>query len=342
MNLPPVDKDEPLIDTTEAIQLRSKKTDRLQRKQQKKTKIAAAIPRPTNLLDLPTEILVEIFCYLRPSDVFKLSRGGRTLHRLIKHHADFIAQNIMNWRYPILTKCFPKPVPLEQVDPELHPALLAEKRQDMLNIHKKPYQHIKSPDQHEICTCLTCILAWNNLCLIVDLAHWQPNLHQRKPISMIPRGQSPQWNLDLVNDNAEVVRQAIESQLWYARILEQHLATTTKIIWRTHKHDTLKGDGPVFQLTAADISTETDAFMGREGPESFEFPYHRDNYYALGSYLPNRRFEKSTGVWHYYPSDQHLRDLEWVANYSSAKRHGSGGKRDEASKAEVDRERSCK
>jgi hypothetical protein len=318
----PAEDDEPLVDTTEAIQLHSKKTERLQRKQLRKSKDLATNRRPTNLLDLPTEIQLEILCHLRPSDIFRVSRSSQTLQHLIAHHNDFIAQNIIDCRYPILAKCFPKPVPLAQVDPKLHPVLLSEKRQAMLNIHKKPYQHIRAPDQNQTCTCLTCILAWNNLCLIVDLAHWQKDLNERKPIPMLPRGESPQWNTDLVDGNAAVVEQAIKSPLWYARILEHHLSTTTQTLTRQYKHT--KNSKPPFGLTARDVTSETDAFASREGPESFEFQYHRDNYYALTSYLPNRRFDKPSMTWLYYPADQHAKDLEWVRqNDKNEKNHSN-------------------
>ena len=49
--------------------------------------------------------------------------------------------------------------------------------------------------------------------------------------------------------------------------------------------------------------------MARSGPPNFEFPFHRDNYYTLGAYLPNRRWDE--GQWIYY-GDLHERDVAWA------------------------------
>jgi len=53
-------------------------------------------------------------------------------------------------------------------------------------------------------------------------------------------------------------------------------------------------------------------YLARKGPPSYEFPYHRDNYYNLEAYVPNRKWSHEEGCWKYYAATQHERDLEWV------------------------------
>ncbi|KAI9692814.1 MAG: hypothetical protein M1822_004808 [Bathelium mastoideum] len=303
------DSEDPLVDTTVALPLHSKRTQRVQRKLQRKIKKHAISDEPKVLLDLPSEILVDILGYLRPSNVFKLLRVNKALERLIKRNERAIAKDIVSRRYSVLIRCFPLPVPFDKVESDARPALLSDERQEILSIHRKPYQHIKPPDPRANCTCLTCILAWNNLCLLVDFARWQDNLDQREPIPMIPRGSNPEWNHDLVTASSIVVEKAMQSRLWYARIFEQHLDSTVRSIKRLctgGKQD------PPFQMSAEDAESQSDAFLNRKGPSSYEFPYHRDNYYMLKSYLPNRRWEKEERRWLYYPDSQHERDLEWI------------------------------
>ena len=303
------DSEGTLVDTTVPIPLRSRRTIRIEKKVRKKAKKHVASDEPKALLDLPSEILVEILGYLQPSDVFKTLRVNRALHSLIICNERAIVRNLIGRRYSVLARCFPLPLPFEKVDIDARAALLNEKRQELLNIHRKPYQHIKSPEPLVICTCLTCVLAWNNLCLLVDFAHWQNNLDQGEPIPMIPRGRNPPWNQSLVTANGIVVEKAMERHLWYARILEQHLDSTTRAIKRL---SIARKKEPPFQTSIKDVELETDAFTQRHGPPSYEFPYHRDNYYMLESYLPNRRWDKEKQTWLYYPDSQHERDLEWV------------------------------
>ena len=44
----------------------------------------------------------------------------------------------------------------------------------------------------------------------------------------------------------------------------------------------------------------------------YEFPWHRDNYYALEAYIPNRKWSKEHEKWVYYAGDLHQRDLQWA------------------------------
>merc|ERR1712000_662897 len=124
--------------------------------------------------------------------------------------------------------------------------MLSDERQAVMNIHKRPYQHIKAPDRYLTCTCLTCMLAWNNLNLVVDFSHWRKN---------------PTWNQKLTVANAQVVEKALRSTLWYARILESHLNSTVGSIRR---HGNNKGNKRRrFLMMADDAKAETDLFLER-------------------------------------------------------------------------------
>jgi hypothetical protein len=310
----PNDDDEPLVDTTAALPLHSKKTERMQKRLQKKYKKKPA-PKPQSFLDLPSELLLDILTYLRPSDLFQLQRLNRTTKSFIQENEATISREIIRTRYSVLAKCFPLPVAFSALDPKYHSALLSSKRQDLLAIHKKPYQHVKPLDPLDICTCMTCVFAWNNLCTIVDLAHWQKALDSREPIPMIPRGQIPAWNRDLIAHNASLVQAAMKSPLVYAALLALHLDTTTRTILRRSKYIKARPVLPEhrpYQLSLAEAAQESDMYLARKGPPSYEFPYHRDNYYNLEAYVPNRKWSREEGCWKYYAGTQHERDLEWV------------------------------
>lgn len=310
----PNDDDEPLVDTTAALPLHSKKTERMQKRLEKKSKKKLA-PKPQSFLDLPSELLLDVFTYLRPSDLFRLQRLNRTTKSFIQENEATISREIIMTRYSNLAKCFPLPIAFSTLDPKYHSALLSPKRQDLLAIHKKPYQHVKPLDPLDICTCMTCVFAWNNLCTIADLAHWQKALDNREPIPMIPRGQTPEWNQDLINHNAALVQAAMNSPLVYAALLALHLDTTTRTILRRSKYIKARPVLPEhrpYQLSLAEAAQESDVYLARKGPPSYEFPYHRDNYYNLEAYVPNRKWSREEECWKYYAGTQHERDLEWV------------------------------
>jgi hypothetical protein len=301
--------EEPLVDTTQPIPLHSKKTERLQRKEQRKAKKFQKSSECRSLLQLPSEILLEILGLLRPSDVFSTTRACRDLKSLVDFNAKTLAKDIVARRYSALAKCFPLPVLFVTIHSTAQAALLSPEHEDRLAIHRKPYQHIQPPDPHQICTCLTCVFAWNNLCLLVDFAYWQDNMDFSQPIPMIPRGRNPEWNQALVKANSMVVENAMRSPLWYARILEKHLNSTIRSIKR---HTNPTNRKPRFQMTAQDCQQETDDFLQRSGPPSHETPYHRDSYYLLASYLPNRVWSKEQQRWKYWADTQHESDLEWL------------------------------
>lgn len=310
----------PLIDTTASLDLHSKKTHRLQKRNLQKTHRAELkAATKTTLLSLPTELLLNVITCLRPSSILCLSRTSRSLQGFISTNAEAIAKDVINCRYSILAHCFPLPFPFESVPEDVRPMLLSPKRQEMMGIHRKTYyQHIPLYDPKEICTCMTCVFAWNNLCLVVDLNHWQQHLERREPIPMIARGTSPVWNQELLERNARLVRRAMTEPLLYTAILQAHLSTITTTILRSarwkRKGDT-KPRPRLYEISDAEAVNGADGFLAREGPPSYDFPFHRDNYYALdASYVPNRKWSKETGRWHYYQGNglQHERDLEWV------------------------------
>lgn len=316
------ESEEPLVDQTSRLTLHSKKTERLQRKYKKRSeKIVNARASSWSLNDLPNEILTEISSHLLVSDVFRLSRVSHFLHEFVQSSQISIARPIIQRRYWIIQRCFPLPVPLDAVPEEYHSGLLNERRQELLNIHRKSYhQHIEMVNPRTVCTCMTCVFAWNNLCLCIDLHHWQHNLANREPIPMIARGTNPEWNQQLLKRNADVVRAAVKQPLYYAAILEKHLNTITTTILRfaKWKKPGTKAKPRLYHLTDWDVDAGTDAFLDRSGPPSYDFPFHRDNYYSLEAYLPNRKWGND-GKWHYYPGPptQHEKDLEWVKSTMS-------------------------
>lgn len=313
------DQHEPLIDTTAALPLKSKKTERMQKRLGKKTSKRQAAAELQSFLSLPAELLHEVLSYLRPTDLFRLERVSGSTQAFIHQHETTLAKDISLSRYWVLSRCLPLPVPFSSVPFDAHSALLNSKRQEMLNIHKRPYQHVENIDPHHTCTCMSCVFAWNNLNMALDFGHWQKNLDAREPIPMIPRGQLPEWNATLIARHAQIVSKAIRSPLTYVAILEKHLNTTIRTILRRSKylkHRPVLPEHRPYHLsyaeaTESDTHMVTDEFLERKGAPSYELPYHRDNYYNLEAYVPNRKWSKEQERWLYY-GRQHASDLEWV------------------------------
>ena len=306
---------EPLEDKTEALTIRSKRTERAQRKQRKPK------PPPRSLLDLPYELILEVLTLPRPSALFRLGRASKAHAALIAQDEPRLAQAVIARRYACLAKCFRLPVRIrdmrDAVDAQVFAAIQSHERQELLTIHKKPYQHIQPPDLTEVCTCLTCVLRWSALCLVVDFAHWQKNLDLGEPIPMIERGKQPGWNSDLIAANAAVVRRALRSPLWYACVLEAHLSSTTLSIRR---HAANKGNKRRrFRMTADDVDAGTDVFLERSGPPTLDFPFHRDNYYMLEAFLPGRSWIAEEEAWVYVPASQHDVDIQYAASWARAR-----------------------
>ncbi|CAO2649185.1 Nn.00g101340.m01.CDS01 [Neocucurbitaria sp. VM-36] len=301
------DDDEPLEDKTAALTLKNKRTERMKRKDATRQQKRDAI---VNLTKLPTELILESLRYLEPHDVFNFSFVNRRFLGLVDANANVLGDSIIQRRYTILSQCFPKPKLLADMEDHIRALLTDPNRQNQLSIHKRPYQHIQSPDAHELCTCLTCILTWNNLGLVLDFAHWQTHLDTGEPIPIIPRGTTPEWNIELVARNARIARKAVENSLWYARILQLHLDSTIRSIRR---HGQNKGNKRTHvAMTQSDAESGTDSFLSKHGPPSIEFPYQRDEYYMLEAYLPNRWWKKVEGRWIYNIAGHHERDIELV------------------------------
>jgi len=312
--------EEPLIDKTAALHLHSKKTERLQKRGQKKSEKAAEVSASKyTLTDLPDEMVLNIIAFLEPSSIFRLARTSTSIRGFILENEGHIARNVLDTRYGTLSRCFPLPFPFDDVPMDVRPALLSERRQEIMGIHRKAYyQHIPQYDPHAICTCMTCVFSWNNLCLIIDLNYWQKYLEKREPIPMIARGTNPDWNEKLLSRNAGIVRTAMEHMLMYAAILEKHLSTITTTIQRSSRWKR-KGDkkpkGPrLYNMLDSDVRAGSDVFLENAGQPSHEFLFHRDNYYGVEAYLPNRKWSSEGHKWYYYalPPVQHERDLEWV------------------------------
>lgn len=75
-------------------------------------------------------------------------------------------------------------------------------------------------------------------------------------------------------------------------------------------------------MTSEDAAREDDAFLARSGPPSTDFPWHRDNYYMLEAYLPNRGWNSEVGEWRYMSSAQHDTDVRFVTAWAKRKREG--------------------
>ena len=314
----PLPEDEPLVDTTAALALRSKKTARLERRQQKKQarKVQSDVQ---SFLDLPQEMVSLILSFLQPSDIFGLLRLNHSMRMFILANERSLAESITGRRYWVLRQCFPLPMTLEKVPDSARPGLLSEQWQERLRIHKTAYQHIKQIDALHACTCMSCVLAWNNICIVLDLAHWQHNLDNREPLPIIPRGRNPEWNIELLDQHAQIATKAMSSPLAYARILQIHLDVTSRTVirsgkWRKKGEKLMTPKPRLYHLTDAEAAAGTDAYLERSGPPSYQPIYMRDNYYSVEAFVPNRKWDKEEQRWHYYSKwpRPHETDLAWL------------------------------
>ncbi|OLN87838.1 hypothetical protein CCHL11_00090 [Colletotrichum chlorophyti] len=297
------------------LKVRSKRTERLFRKMKKKSAKSSA-SHPIHLFDLPNEIILSIMGHLPPSDIFRFGRTCRPLQQLVRQHEAILSRKIISDRFSILEKCFRRPITLDEIDKILHERLQNKKRIEFLGTHRR-YQHIPKSDPFQLCTCLTCVLRWEALCVVVDYNYWQDDLESGKPIPVIIRGESPQWNQTLLKKTTDIVKRAIESPLAYAYLLEVHLRNTSTAIIRQKEN---KGNRrPHFKMSKKDAESLTDSYLGGHGPATIDMPYHRDNYYMLEAYLPNRTWLTAENRWGYAPADIHDRDLDWVS-----RRYGPG------------------
>lgn len=302
-----------LVDTTESLTLHSKRTERALRKREAKAKNT----KPQHLdplMMLPSELVLEILVLLNPSDMFRLQRVCKTYRQYIRDEESVIGKRISEWRYACLEKCFRTPVLLEHVTRDIRAILQSDERRNALEMNGRSYRHVPQIDTSLMCSCLTCILRWSSLCLILDFAHFQDHLDDGRPLPMIARGKNPRWNQSIMAKHAVIATKALHSPLWHARLLEEHLRSTTRSIRRhTANHGNKR---PRFRMTHDDVRSETDSFLERSGPPSLDFPYHRDNYYMLEAYLPNRGWNSTEARWMYAPAVQHEIDVQFVVNWA--------------------------
>ncbi|KAK3491133.1 uncharacterized protein B0T23DRAFT_177344 [Neurospora hispaniola] len=299
---------EPLVDLTQAIPLHSKKTDRKQKRRDKKEAKRASTVPPRGMLDLPYELLYSIITLVEPRELFVLCRVNKSLRNFILSQEHLLTRDIIAWRYPALSKCFRLPVLAQDLDENARRAL-NEAYGDALSPRRvnANYKHVQSPDPSLVCFCYTCRLRWIFLCIIVDFAHWQHHLDNGLPIPTIPRGADPDWNKKLVAEHAQVVVKALHSQLWYVRLLQAHLSSITRSIRRNTANQGNRRSR--FRMTPSDVASGTDAFLDRSGPPTVDFPYNRDSYDMLEAFMPSRSWIKDDGKWVYVPADQHEREL---------------------------------
>ncbi|KAK4656445.1 hypothetical protein QC762_310705 [Podospora pseudocomata] len=295
-----------LVDHTERLPLRSKRTRRLEEKLARKKRTATT---PLCLEDMPFEILDAILLCCQPRDLFAMSRVSKGYRDFIKQEGSRIAKSIIERRYPCLAACFLRPVLLENIQ-DLgvrrhmgHPKVTSRVKGHM-------FHHIPTIRGELVCSCPTCYHRWNALGLLVDFAHWQDFLDKGEAIPRIAFGRRPVWNKVLLNRNMQVVLKGIRDPLWYARILEKHLESTTRAIRRQVLNKSNKRQH--YRLTDQDLQEGTDHFLEAEGPPTIDYPFHRDSYYMLEAYLPNRSW--IDGKWVYLPASLHERDVAGLIN----------------------------
>ena len=115
--------------------------------------------------------------------------------------------------------------------------------------------------------------------------------------------------------------------LVYAAILERHLASIVGTLTRKHVgyRQVRSGSGKwvstkekflwsvykmrPYRVTDAEADAGEDFWLERGGKPCYEFPYHRDGYYSLEAYVPNRKWDKEEERWLYYDGLQHERDV---------------------------------
>ncbi|KXT16424.1 hypothetical protein AC579_5115 [Pseudocercospora musae] len=314
--------DEALVDLTEELALKSKRTDRKKKQQQKKLERLEKKRVKSDVksfLELPPELLEGVLGYLRPSDIFRLLRLNRSTRDFILDNERSIAKDIITRRYCVLYRCLQVPVALEKVDHVAQQSLLTSSWQDRLRIHTKPYQHIRVIDAKSSCTCLTCVMAWNDLCSVLDLAHFQPTLDRHEALPAIARGSNPEWNSRLAQEHATIVEKAMRSPLHHALTLQLHLASIVATLTRPIRwgNKTFAPKNMLYHLSNLDVDRDTDEFLERSGPPSYEPLYFREyyNHQKWAAYVPNRKWEKEAQEWLYpKPGQGHADNLAWVVS----------------------------
>ncbi|KAM7189415.1 hypothetical protein V8F20_010145 [Naviculisporaceae sp. PSN 640] len=307
---------EPKVDMTQSLPVHSKKSQRQSKKLAKKSLKASSSAPALGLFDMPYEIFMQALGLLRPSDIITLLRVNQSIRNFILSEEKTIARDVIHLRYNCLSKCFRRPVLLRDVDPVYHAILQSPDRPETsLRAHKRTFHHIQQPNQDVICTCLTCVQRWNSLGVVVDFAYWQPHLEKGDPLPIVPRGHTPKWNESILQRNTVIILKALDSDLFYARILQLHLDSTVRSIRR---HSQNRGNRRRrFRMTDDDIQGGTADFLERSGPPTVVLPHNRDDYYMLEAFMPNRSWITERNVWVYLPEDQHGKDLEIAVQWEA-------------------------
>ncbi|KAL8389688.1 hypothetical protein RB595_009021 [Gaeumannomyces hyphopodioides] len=250
---------------------------------------------PTNVLDLPLELFMEICLLLRPSDLSALSRVNRALRAFIAYHGDEIARTIICWRYPRLARSFPLPFRASLNTSERMRWTSGQEPDEEPPIHpryryEQPLRpaHIEQPPFEVVCECRSCVERWDKLMMAVDYSYWQdPEDHYS---SFFPdkyaMNYMPTWGVELNTLHAAVVKKAVlgvgaggtGGRLWHARILEKYLASTVRSALRhapkkNLPKKNLRRRNPFKQIapTEEEVRAETDAFLERCGMSEFMF-----------------------------------------------------------------------
>ncbi len=248
---------------------------------------------------------------LKPSEVLTLLLVSRPIYHLIRGEERALARRITNRRYPSLEKCFRLPSLVREVDPAKRGGPSGQSAQEIVPPHPDP-GHGSGLHLHVLPESLELSR------VAVDFHYWQTHLEKGIPIRVIPRGTNPEWNRTLVARNASLVTKALSSPLVYAAILELHLDSALRSIRR---HGQNKFNHRLrFRLTDEDIRSETDSFLERSGPQTVDIPYHRDNYYMLETFMPNRCWIKELSRWVYMPAEQHEKDVDIAVAFAAWKR----------------------
>ncbi|KAK4173517.1 major facilitator superfamily domain-containing protein [Triangularia setosa] len=297
---------EQLVDHTEQLPLRSKRTRRLEQKLARKKRTSTDL---LSLEDLPFELLDAILLCLRPRDLVALSRVSKDYRDFIQQEGPRIANSVIELRYPCLAACFLRPVLLENIEDRGVRRHMGHPK--VTNRFNHAFHHIPAPPRELVCSCPTCYHRWNALGLLVDFAHWQDHLDKGEAIPRIYFGHRPEWNTLLLNRNMQIVLKGICDPLWYACILEKHLESTARAIRRQVLNKSNKRQH--YRLTNQDTREGTDHFLKADGPPTIDYPYHRDSYYMLEAYMPNRSW--IDGQWVYLPASLHERDVTALINH---------------------------
>ncbi|KAK4167478.1 hypothetical protein QBC43DRAFT_376635 [Cladorrhinum sp. PSN259] len=260
-------------------------------------------------LDLDDDAMMCILDFCTPSAVWTLSKVCRGLRQLIRTHEAYLINRIIAFRYPNISRSFRLPYLLTQVADTFENENIVSALFTFNERIISQRVHIRLNPRHPAettCSCLSCVDRWNNLCLAVDFARWQDHLDDGRPLPHHKPGVDPPEEIRRRSDCREKILDALHRPLFYAMILESHLDSTVRAIQRQSQNKTNRRAH--FPMTSREASSGTDHFLGRQGPNLFDPPYQRDQYYMLEVFLPGRAWSKTDKEWKYL-NVPHEKDL---------------------------------